>query len=157
MVPGKTTFRPAARNLSCFSLLRARATPADGYRMRKLATIATMVVLIGLAAALFAGCNDDADKAYMPPFIGVDPATGGQPVVLAPDADPATDPVQDVAALPPAVTAPPVAGGPACAFNGRVTRGCNPAQIKSICNDGTGSCSTGPGTCSGHGGVCVTL
>lgn len=114
--------------------------------MRKLGTLAMMVILVGLAAALFAGCNDDAQKAYLPPNIGTDPATGGQAPAAANDLDPVA------VVLPPAVQLP--AG---CTFNGRVTRGCTAAQVKSICNDGTGSCSTGPGTCSGHGGVCATL
>lgn len=118
--------------------------------MRKLATMATMVVLIGLAAALFAGCNDDADKAYLPPFIGTDPATGGQVPAGVPLTE--ADLAPGVVALPPGTTTPAN-----CVFNGRVTSGCDPAQIKSICNDGTGSCSTGSGTCSGHGGVCATL
>lgn len=61
---------------------------------------------------------------------------------------------------PGAISQPGGPGGPGggCpSFNGQTPAGCDPANIRTICNDGTGSCSAGSGTCSGHGGVCRTL
>ncbi len=54
---------------------------------------------------------------------------------------------------PPPGLVPPAS----CPLNGMITRGCDPADVRTICNDGTLSCSTGPGTCSTHDGICVTF
>ncbi len=119
--------------------------------LRKMSTLLLMAALV---VAALVGCEDNIGaKAHLPPNIG---AVTLIPAPVANVATPTPTPTT-VADTDPGTLAPGVVSPVACPFNGQVTRGCDPAQVRSICNDGTGSCSTGSGTCSGHGGVCVTL
>lgn len=76
--------------------------------LRKLGSLSLMIGLLSLGFGLLAGCDDDeVKKAFLPPNIGTDPATGGQ----APAA--ASVETAPLAAESPAATVAPPAVAPA--------------------------------------------